>query len=557
MKNTIKLLLILGIVQMSVHAQVTMVSDIYSGANNSTPDYLFATADKVYFTAEHPTFGVEIWEMTSTGSVILNHEVNSTGSSSNSGHFAEFNGKVYFQGYEGTYGSELYEYDGVNAPVRISDINPGGANSIPSFMTVFDNKLYFYAAGPSNDYELYVYDGVNPPTLVANINVTGSSYPSELTVFNNKLIFSANDGINGIELWMYDGVNAPSMIADINPGANGSNPSFDKYYLKEFNGALYFGADNGTNGVELWMYDGVNAPSMVVDFEAGAASFSPKYFHVYQNKLVFSAVDPTLGAELWQYDGVNNPTMVFDINTNPSIGLHNSHPRHFIEYNGILYFRATDELHGRELWGWNGVTDPEMIEDINPGTANSSEDWNLNATKRMVVFNGSLIFAADNGVVGEELFKYDGCLVSASVVQNGITLEANQTGTSYQWIDCSTGNAISGETNNTFTPTVDGEYKVVITDGLCIDTSACFTFSGLSIDEKTGEQISVYPNPTSDILTISFMNQIDVVNVYSIDGKLILSSAETTFSVKDFPSGIFVIEVSSENTIYRTKFLKN
>ena len=37
-------------------------------------------------------------------------------------------------------------------------------------------------------------------------------------------ILEPNGGTNGYELWMYDGVNAPSMVADINPGSGSSFP---------------------------------------------------------------------------------------------------------------------------------------------------------------------------------------------------------------------------------------------------------------------------------------------------------------------------------------------
>ena len=56
--------------------------------------------------------------------------------------------------------------------------------------------------------------------MVADINPNaGSSHPFSLTVFNNELYFRADDGIHGKELWKYDGVNAPSMVADIRSGS--------------------------------------------------------------------------------------------------------------------------------------------------------------------------------------------------------------------------------------------------------------------------------------------------------------------------------------------------
>ncbi len=43
------------------------------------------------------------------------------------------------------------------------------------------------------------------PSMVADIYSGGSSFPMYLTVFNNQLYFRAEDGSNGRELWVYDG----------------------------------------------------------------------------------------------------------------------------------------------------------------------------------------------------------------------------------------------------------------------------------------------------------------------------------------------------------------
>lgn len=536
----------------SSQAQLNLVSDIYPIPSSSIPDWLYVYDNKVFFTADDATNGIEIWTYDGTNAPALFADINTSGSSVGSAHFCEFNGKLYFQGYEGTYGNELYEYDGVNPPVRITDINPGGANSIPSEMTVFNGKLYFSGVGPGNDYEFYVYDGINPVTLVADINTTGNSFPYRFKEFNGKLYFGASNGGNGSELWEYDGINPPVMLSDINSGPNSSYP--DDFTV--CNNKLYFSAENGINGRELWMYDGVNPPSMVVDMTAGATSFDPKRFYNYNGTLIFSGIDPVAGNELWKYDGVNNPTLVFDINTNPSMGLHNAHPRHFIEYNNLLYFRATDETHGREIWAWDGVNNPVFIVDINPGTAHSSDDWNLSTTKRMVELNGKLIFPADNGVVGEELFEYTGCLADTDVTEANLVLTATQTGVSYQWINCEDSTLISGETNQTFTPSADGNYAVIITNGACIDTSSCFTIQGLGINNSESNNVLIYPNPADDILVIETSEKIEQVNIYSMNGEMIMTSTQNKIDVANLTAGMYLISLKTDSGISFKKFIK-
>jgi ELWxxDGT repeat protein len=68
-----------------------------------------------------------------------------------------------------------------------------------------------------------------------------------------------------------------------------------------------------------------------------------------------------------------------------------------------LYFSATDGKHGQELWRSDGTVDGTvMVADINPGSADSLVGG-TNAGN-MAVINGSLYFAADDGVHGRELW---------------------------------------------------------------------------------------------------------------------------------------------------------
>jgi ELWxxDGT repeat protein len=89
--------------------------------------------------------------------------------------------------------------------------------------------------------------------MVKDINsgAAGSS-PSQLLEVSGNLYFVANDGVSGVELWKSDGtVTGTVMVKDINPGtANSAPPNYS--WLTDINGELYFTADDGMNGIELW-----------------------------------------------------------------------------------------------------------------------------------------------------------------------------------------------------------------------------------------------------------------------------------------------------------------
>jgi len=72
----------------------------------------------------------------------------------------------------------------------------------------------------------------------------GSSSPSELAEVNGTLFFGADDGSSGDELWKSDGTEAGTVrVRDINAGPGSSSP----YYLTNVNGTLFFSADDASS----------------------------------------------------------------------------------------------------------------------------------------------------------------------------------------------------------------------------------------------------------------------------------------------------------------------
>ncbi len=225
-------------------------------------------------------------------------------------------------------------------------------------------------------------------SLVDDINPgPANSSPSHGTIFNGELYFTADDGQNGIELWKYDGNN--TTLIDINFGVASSGPS----NLTVFNNTLYFAADNGQTGVELWQYDGLTL-NLVADIKPGSVSSNPDDLIVFNNLLCFSADDGQNWFELWTYDG-NSVTPVII-----TPGSNGSGPSDFNIFQNSLYFKYDDTQSGFELWKYDGNA-ANLVADINPGSSGSFP-------VHFKVFNNALYFQAFHSQYGNELWKYDG-----------------------------------------------------------------------------------------------------------------------------------------------------
>jgi ELWxxDGT repeat protein len=113
------------------------------------------------------------------------------------------------------------------------------------------------------------------------------------------LYFLADEGNKGIELWVTDGTTVGTqLLKNINP----TGDSYSRYFT-EYNEKLYFQADDGTNGYELWITDGTSAGTQMT-MPPIAPNLDPLIntyiFAVYDSSLYFSANYNSIGKELWK-----------------------------------------------------------------------------------------------------------------------------------------------------------------------------------------------------------------------------------------------------------------
>ena len=122
-----------------------------------------------------------------------------------------------------------------------------------------------------------------------------------------------------------------------------------------------------------------------------------------------------------------------------------------------------------------------------------------------------------------------------STSTSGVTITANNTGASYQWLDCDDGYAvIPGETGQSFTASANGNYAVELTENECLDTSACVSISNVGIIENSfGNAFTVYPNPTDGNFSIDLGSVYEKTQVSIIDasGRVVFSKAITQSQV--------------------------
>lgn len=150
------------------------------------------------------------------------------------------------------------------------------------------------------------------------------------------------------------------------------------------------------------------------------------------------------------------------------------------------------------------------------------------------------------------------------VITSGGTLTATETNATYQWLNCKDNfGSIFGETSATFSPQFPGVFAVEITKNGCVDTSDCFR---VSIPTSTNElsidaPFEIYPNPTSDNLTINFeKNSSGNIEVYSLTGQLISfypihNKSTHTFPLAN-PAGVYLIRVQLGDLSWMERILK-
>ena len=431
----------------------SIVKDLIPGFDSGSPNNLVNANGTLLFSATDAAHGRELWKTNGTAAgTSLVKDINTQTLSSSPTEVTNVNGTLFFTAYDVDHGIELWKTDGSTAgTVLVKDIAEGSIASAPSLLTNVNGTLFFTAYDVNNRRQIWKSDGTTAGTVKISTfdysNPNTLTYPGQLTNVNGTLFFTAGSPATGNELWKSDGTIAGTVeVSDIRPGGsqvqvpdeqgggyiNFPNSSFPSH-LTNINGTLYFTANDGTSGQELWKSDGTflgtvlvkdinptiqydNGPYGVV-IPRGLGSYANNFTNV-NGTLFFTADDGAAGQELWKTDGTSNGTVrVRDINPNAT----GSFPTSLTNVNGTLFFAANDGTYGTELWKSDGTTNgTALVKNIFTGSTTILGFVTINSSLpgQLVNGNGTLFFTANDGIHGTELWKSDGTSLGTVLVDD-------------------------------------------------------------------------------------------------------------------------------------------
>ncbi|NTX01342.1 ELWxxDGT repeat protein [Myxococcus sp. CA040A] len=362
---------------------------------------------------------------------------------------ARGDGRLLFSAEAVGQGRELWSSPGRSGCAGVvKDIRPGTMGSVPRFLTPLEPWVLFVADDGQHGPELWRTDGTEAGTVMVKDLLPGErgSAPRALTRVGDWLYFTAEDFEHGLELWRTDGTESGTrLVHEFVPGPGSLqlvsltawgkrlalvsySPEAAVLWVVEANGQarvlyqsavgvllsltaserrLFFLRDTGMDIAELWVTsERPGSATRVRDF---TGEF-PSYLTAMNGSVFFLAGadgyfgeqgDTLHGGELWRSDGtVSGTRLVRDIWPGPKGSL----PSHLVVMDGVLYFAADDGWRGRELWRSDGtLLGTWMVWDLQWGPEGSEPE-------QLVAENGWLFFSAKTALHGREAWSSDGWL---------------------------------------------------------------------------------------------------------------------------------------------------
>ena len=532
--------------------ELSFIADFNPATIGSSPFDFTAFNGKLYFGAQPAFERRTLFEYDpSDGSI---GRVSQDRSGESATNLVELDGKLYFAGIssEEIYGIQYYDPNS-DEILSTSYQTPTVFGGIQE-LVVYNNKLFFDGDNDEEGAELFFYDpSTGESGVAADIDPDGDSRAEDYFVFNNELFFTASTPEFGNELWKYnDFTREVTRLTDIAPGSDGSNI----FPIIEYNNKLFFVPRSGDNAGQWHSYDPI-AEEIILETNE-QSTLNVDWAVVYNDELYFSGrLSSRISGELLAFDdNADTLRLVADLN-----GTRASNPRYLTVFNNKLYFQATTDDFGSELFEHLGGEGATIVTDINPGSLDSDP-------KELTVFNDKLYFQATDGLRGEEIWSLAACL---NVVVESTTPEIDEEPTGSVDITVTGGTEpyeflwSNGAEIEDLDNLLAGEYELTVKD-----QSGCLSTIKVTItketttsnDELASSSIAIFPNPVHDILyfTVKQTTTETDLRILNTQGQTVLpgvNTSERSILVSSLQSGIYYLVYTSGESQHIVKFVKH
>ncbi|MDB5389167.1 MAG: hypothetical protein JWM11_4813 [Planctomycetaceae bacterium] len=230
------------------------------------------------------------------------------------------------------------------------------------------------------------------PTISLVANIENDNFKAQFLPTSNGLFIAVTGFGTPDSLYKTDGTSSGTVLLHHFTTLYSLGFSVGAF-SQEFNGVLYFSADDGDNGNGLWKTDGTPEGTVLVTNVAA----SPENLTVMNGQLYFSGYDSIHGRELWTSDGTGAGThLLDDIIPGTAGSLDDGDSTDIVPFQGKLYFGVETAAGESQIWTSDGTAGGTQMKDLQIASSPGQLAWT--SITDLAEFNNRLIFKARQDV---------------------------------------------------------------------------------------------------------------------------------------------------------------